>query len=248
MFRLFVLVVLLLVANVGRAQFPKLPSVPSIPTPTLPNIGGTKPNTGPLSADEVVRGLKEALRTGTGIAVKQLNAENGYFGDKLLKILLPAELKRVQGTLQSLPGGNDLMNKLILQMNRAAEKAAIEAQPILTDAITGMTIQDGFQILRGDSVAATTYLRKTTSQAISAKFRPRIQAALEKVGAQQTYTQVMTLYNNVPFVQRVNPDLAGYVTDRALNGLFTKVGREEVRIRKQPAARITELLKRVFGS
>jgi hypothetical protein len=140
------------------------------------------------------------------------------------------------------------MDRLNLQMNRAAEQAAAQARPIFLQAISDLTIQDGWNILRGDSVAATTLLRQRTEQALLQRYRPPVDQALYNAGARQTWQEVMTRYNQVPLVQKVNPDLTGYVTERALVGLFRKVAEEETRIRKMPAARVTDLLRRVFGS
>jgi len=227
----------------GLAQFPKLKP------PALPQVPGVNANAAkPLTEQDVVKGLKEALQRGTETAVSSLNKTDGYLGDALLRIALPEEAERVEQTLRALPGGPALMDRLKVQMNRAAEQAAAQARPIFLQAISDLTIQDGWNILRGDSVAATTLLRERTQQALLQRFRPPIDQALDQVGARQTWQEVMTRYNQVPLVQQVNPDLTGHVTERALIGLFRKVAQEETRIRKLPAARVSDLLRRVFGS
>lgn len=207
----------------------------------LPGLGANLTNT------EIVSGLREALKIGTQNASKKLNITNGFFGNQLIKILLPPEVKQMELTLRQF-GFNKQCDRLILSLNRAAEDAAGKAVPIFVNAITGMNIQDGLNILRGGNNAATDFLRVNTTTALTQAFRPVIQASLGKVGATRYWTDVFTLYNKVAIGKpKVNTDLTAYVTERALAGLFTTVAQEEANIRQNPAAQVTGLLKKVFG-
>lgn len=202
---------------------------------------------GALSNGEIVNGLKEALRIGTQNASGQLNKTNGFFGNQLIKIAMPQEVKKMEATLRSF-GFNKQCDNLILSLNRAAEDAAGKAVPIFVNAITSMNISDGLNILRGGNNAATEFLKRTTTGALSQAFRPVIENSLGKVGATRYWKDVFTLYNKLPITRnKVNTDLTGYVTERALNGLFVTVAKEETNIRQNPAARVNDLLRRVFG-
>ena len=202
---------------------------------------------GNLSQGEVVNGLKEALRIGTQNAAGKLGKTNGFFGNQLIKIMMPQEVKNVETTLRSFGFGKQC-DQVILSLNRAAEDASTKAVPIFENAITSMTIQDGMQILRGGNNAATEYLRRTTTAALTQAFRPVIEQSLGKVGATRYWADIFTIYNRLPITRKkVNTDLTGYVTERALNGLFVTVAQEEAAIRQNPAARVTDLLRRVFG-
>ncbi|MCS7073377.1 MAG: DUF4197 domain-containing protein [Bacteroidia bacterium] len=200
-----------------------------------------------LSNSDIIAGLKEALNVGTNNAVVKLSATDGYFLDRLVKIPFPPEAENAKNVLIQL-GMESTVNDFVLKLNRAAEDAAPEAKQIFLDAILAMTIQDGNAILRGDSIEATRYLQNKTSNQLASLFKPKIQASLEEVGAQQLWADLTSKYNSLPLVQPVNTDLAAYTTDRALAGLFIKVGQEETKIRKDPAARVTDLLKKVFGN
>ena len=140
------------------------------------------------------------------------------------------------------------VDEVVLAINRAAEDAAKSAQPIFVSAITGMNISDALQIVRGKNDAATRYLAKTTTPELRAKFSPVIKSSLDKVDATRLWAELITLYNQIPFVTRQNPDLTAYVTDQAISGLFTMIAKEELKIRQDPVARTTELLKKVFGN
>lgn len=200
-----------------------------------------------LSNSEVIAGLKQALEIGSNNAGNQLSAMNGYFGNQLIKIMMPPEARQVEQTLRSIGMGSEV-DKAILAMNRAAEDAAKKAAPIFVDAIRTITINDGLSILRGGNGAATNYLKGRTNQQLSNAFRPVIENSLKKVDATKYRTQVFTIYNKLPTTRnKVNPDLTGYVTDRALNGLFVTVEQEENKIRQNPSARVTDLLRKVFG-
>lgn len=204
-------------------------------------------NSGGLTNNEIVSGLKQALEIGSNNAGAQLSALNGYFGNQLIKIMMPPEAKKVEQTLRSIGMGAEV-DKAILAMNRAAEDAAKKAAPIFIDAIRTITIQDGMGILRGGNGAATNYLKGRTTQQLTNAFRPVIENSLKKVDATKYWSQVFTIYNRLPTtVNKVNPDLTSYVTERALSGLFITVEQEENKIRQNPSARVTDLLRKVFG-
>jgi hypothetical protein len=209
--------------------------------------GKTGSSSSTLSNTDIVSGLREALTTGAKNASSKLNVANGFFGNSLIKILMPPELKQAETTLRGW-GMGSMVDKLILSMNRSAEDAAGQAVPIFVNAITGMSIQDGLSILQGGNNAATNYLRNTTTAALTTAFRPVIEKSLGKIGTTQLWSQVFTAYNKLPIVRnKINPDLTGYVTGRALNGLFVTIADEETKIRTNPAAQVTDLLKKVFG-
>jgi len=199
----------------------------------------------PLSTEDVAKGLKEALVQGTSKGTSQASQTDGYFKNSLLKILMPPEMQKVDQKLRSL-GMNKLMDDFELSLNRGAEDAAKEAKPIFVNAITSMTIQDAWNILKGEPDAATSYLRKTTGTSLYNAFKPKIQTSLQKVNATKYYTDIITRYNKIPLVEKVNPNLDDYVTNKAIDGLFVLVKQEETNIRQNPAARATDLLKRVF--
>jgi len=210
-------------------------------TNPLAGIGSNVSNT------DVTNGLKEALRIGTQNAAGRLSAVNGFFGNALIKILMPPEAKKVETALRQI-GMGSVVDKAILSMNRAAEDASAKAVPIFVNAITSMSIQDGISILKGGSGAATNYLKMKTTQALTDAFRPVIQNSLGKVGATALWGDVFRIYNQLPTTyNKINPDLTAYVTERALNGLFINIADEENKIRTNPAARVTDLLQKVFG-
>ncbi len=200
-----------------------------------------------LSNGDVVAALRQALEIGAQNSGQKLSALNGYFGNQLIKILMPPEAKKVESTLRSMGMGAQV-DKAILSMNRAAEDAATKAVPIFVNAIKGMSIQDGLSILKGGNGAATNYLKSRTTAALTNAFRPVIENSLNKVNATRYWRDIFTIYNKIPMVQHVNPDLTSYVTERALNGLFVTISEEENKIRMNPAARVTDLLKKVFGA
>lgn len=212
--------------------------------------GGSKGSgtVGNLSNSEIVSGLKEALNVGTKNASSKLSNVNGYFGNQLIKILMPPEAKKIESTLRAVGMGN-VVDKAIMSMNRAAEDAATKSVPIFVNAITSMSIQDGLSILKGGNGAATNFLKAKTTASLTTAFRPVINNSLGKVGATRYWSEMVTVYNKLPTVrQKLNPDLAAYVTERALNGLFVTITEEENKIRSNPGARVTDLLKKVFGA
>ncbi len=201
---------------------------------------------GSLSNEDIVRGLKEALSIGTENSSKILHQPDGFFGNAAIKILMPQEAEKVEKQLRNF-GLGKLVDKAILSMNRAAEDAAGGITGIFWEAIKGMNVSDGYAILKGNNDAATQYLKKSTSSQLINKMRPVISESLAKVNATQYWKDVFTAYNKVS-KNPVNVDLTEYVTEKALNGIFYSVAAEELKIRKDPTAQVTGLLKKVFGS
>jgi len=220
---------------------------------TLQNIGnavvkeatGAK-SSGGLTTAEIVRGLKEALTVGTSNAVANLNRPGAYFTNNILKIKFPSEAQQVASKLRSL-GMNKLVDDFEKSMNTAAEKASVKAKPIFVNAITSMSINDARGILTGGNNAATNYFKSKTKNALRTAFKPEISKALNSVNATKYWSDITSTYNKLPMVTKVNTDLAGYVTDKALDGLFYKVAQEELKIRENPSARVTDILRKVFG-
>jgi hypothetical protein len=196
---------------------------------------------------QIIAGLKEALQVGTNNSVFKANKINGYFGDLRLKIPFPKDAENIKKTLKNIPEGQKLIDTLELKLNRAAEKASLKAKPILINAITHMNISDALNILKGGDNAATLYLKAQTYNDLVLAFKPDIQKSLEDVGAQKAWKDVMSNYNKIPFGKKINTDLAQYTTEKALDGLFILIADEEKNIRKDPVARVTDLLKSVFG-
>jgi len=208
--------------------------------------GGDKNSTNGLSTEEVVSGLKEALTLGAEKSASQLSNMDGFFKNAAIKILLPDEAKKVVETVSRVPGGQKLVDDAILSMNRAAEDAAKSAAPIFVNAIKNMSFADAWNILRGGDSAATKYLREQTTKPLTEAFKPVIEKSLEKVNATQHWNTVFSTYNKFSF-KKINPDLSGYVTDKALEGIFYQLALEEQKIRKDPVAQTSNLLKKVFG-
>jgi hypothetical protein len=215
----------------------------------------------PLSEEEVARGLKEALRKGTEYAVNELSIEDGYYGDPLLRLLLPPEADVVISHIQKIPGGEDLLNDLILRINRSAEEAASEAFPVFTSAIEEMTIVEAFEILSGKENEATDYFKIKSYEQLVSLYEPKLEKALKKdliggISADETWYTLQDLYNTlakslpgkISGMKVVEIDLSLYLTEQALDGIFIKVAQEEKAIRENPLKRVNDLLKRVFGS
>lgn len=213
----------------------------------ISNAGGALGGEAPLTTDEVANGLKEALIKGISNGADVASQMDGYFKNEAIKILFPPDVKRVEEKLRQIGLGNEV-DKFVMTLNRGAEDAAKEAKPIFISAIRSMTIDDAWAILKGDQDAATQYLKRTTSAQLKQKFSPVIQNSLDKVNATKYYTDLVNTYNKVPFVEDVNPDLNDYATDKAIEGLFVMVAKEEKEIRQDPLARTTDLLKRVFAA
>ena len=200
----------------------------------------------PTSA-EIAMGLKEALTIGISKGSDQLSQEDGYYQNDLYKILLPAEARKVTDKLKIIPGFKDVEEVIVRRLNRAAEDAAKSAKPIFVNAIKQMTFQDALGILMGEQNAATAYLESSTYQPLYDSFQPEIVKSLDKMNALSYWETAVTAYNKIPFVDAVNPKLDDYVTKEALDGLFDMVSKEEMAIRTDPAKRVSDLLKKVFG-
>lgn len=198
-----------------------------------------------LDDSTVISGLKEALSIGTENAVKNVSQIDGYFGNQFIKILMPEKIRRVSEIL-SAAGFQKEVDDFILSMNRAAETAAPRATAYFVDSIKEMTFEDARTILNGGDTAATDYFRDKTSGKLYDEFRPVISSSMNEVGGTRSYKQMMGSYESIPFVEKQSIDLDHYVTEKALEGLFYMVGEEEKKIRTDPAARVTDLLKKVF--
>jgi hypothetical protein len=199
-----------------------------------------------LSADDIAGGLKEALLRGAQTGTTRLSTPGGFLENAALKIIMPQEAQKIEATLRRL-GFNQLVDDMIVSMNLAAEDACKTAIPIFTTAIREMTITDGINILRGSDTAATSFLRTKTNTALAQSFSPIIKASLDKVNATRNWEKIITTYNSIPLIGRkMNPDLVGYVTDKSLSGIYTEIASQEKDIRANPAARTTDLLRKVF--
>ncbi|QWX82781.1 DUF4197 domain-containing protein [Cellulophaga sp. HaHaR_3_176] len=206
----------------------------------LPQSGGA------IGNDQIASGLREALDLGIEKQVTKLTQENGFFGNDLVKILLPEDLQKVDNALRKI-GLDNLADEGLKVLNRAAEDAVKEATPIFVNAVKGITFSDAKQILLGGDNAATTYLTSTTETELYTSFSPVIKNSFEKVGADKVWSNLITKYNNIPFVNQVNPDLTDYVTQEALKGVYTMIAVEEKEIRTKTASRTTTLLQKVFA-
>ena len=215
----------------------------------------------PLTQNEIVAGLKEALITGANNSAAILGATDGYYKDELVKIMLPPEAGVIVDNVRKIPGGERYVEDALLHINRAAEDAAKEAAPIFVSSIKSMTISDALGILKGDDNAATQYLRKTTYNQLFELYRPKIKSSVEKelvggISTKESWDTLTGKWNTVANsvagqfagLKPVNTELEDYLTQKALDGLFLKIANEEKQIREDPAARVTTLLKRVFGS
>ena len=201
---------------------------------------------GTLSNEDIAAGLRQALDNGINKQVSKLAIEDGFFKNELVKIVLPAELQKVDKTLRDIGLGN-LADQGLKVLNRAAEDAVKEATPIFVNAVKSITFADAKNILLGAENAATEYLKNGTSEALYDKFSPVIENSFSKVGADQIWQNLINKYNTIPFVQKVNPDLTDYVTGEALKGVYTMIGVEEKEIRTKVSSRTTDLLKKVFA-
>ena len=195
---------------------------------------------------DISGGLKEALNNGVANQVSKLTATDGFFRNEAVKILLPAELQKVDKTLRTL-GMSKLADEGLKAINRTAEDAVKEATPIFVDAIRNMSFTDARNILMGNESAATSYLQSATTTALYGKFNPVIKNSFTKVGADKIWENLINRYNTIPLVTKVNPDLTDYVTNQALNGVFKMITVEEKKIRTDLNARTSNLLKQVFA-
>ena len=195
---------------------------------------------------KLLQHLKQALTIGTQNSTSKLSAVDGFFANAAIKILMPPEAQNVEKTLRRF-GLGSLVDKTVLSLNRAAEDAAKSATPIFVNAIKQMTISDAIGILKGGDFAATNYFKQKTTAALTQAFSPVISKSLNKVDATKYWSDVFTAYNRFS-TKPVETDLTAYVTQKAIDGIFYQVGLEEQKIRKDPAARVTDLLKQVFGN
>jgi hypothetical protein len=215
----------------------------------------------PLTNAEIVGGLKDALLIGADSSITHLSAINGYLKDQAVKILLPPEAKNITDHISRLPGGAKLVDDVIIRINRAAEDAAKGAKPIFVNSVKEMTFADGLQILRGPDNAATSYFRQKTSQQLAELYRPKVRESLNKglvagISTQQSWNELTTNWNKlagstvgqIAGFKKVDVKLEDYILQQALNGLFLKIEEREKDIRTNANARVTNLLKRVFGS
>ncbi len=209
-------------------------------------IGVVAPQSGP-DESQVAGGLKEALTIGTGNAVSLVSVTDGFFANQAIRILIPDKIQKVADVLGKV-GYQKQVDEFVLSMNRAAEKAAPQAKSIFVESIKEMTIEDAKQILNGGDTAATDFFKGKTSGRLSEAFKPIISSSMNDVGATRKYKEMMGEYTALPFTSAESVDLDQYVTNKSLDGLFYMVGEEEKKIRTDPAARVTDLLKTVFGS
>ena len=207
-------------------------------------VGNNKPG---LSNDEVIKGLKEALTIGSKNSSDLASKVGGYYNNPSIKIPFPPEAKDMEQTLRNLGMGKQV-DEFITTLNRAAEDAAKKSAPIFADAVRNMSITDGINILKGGDNAATNYLKQATTAQLEMQFKPVVRESIDRVKLTKYWKPLATKYNKLPMVKKVNPDLEGYITQKAIEGLFFLVAQEEYKIRKDPLARVTELLKKVFGS
>jgi len=210
---------------------------------TKGNTTGEKP----LSNEEVISGLKDALTIGTNNSTAIASKADGYYKNPALFIPFPPEAQKVKDYAAK-AGMSEQVNKFEETLNRAAEEAAKDAAPVFVAAVKGMTVGDGFAILKGADNAATSYLKDKTTIELTQKFTPIVQAAIDKVQLTKYWNPLVTNYNKIPLIQKQNPDLTAYVTGKAMEGLFKLIADEELKIRKDPVARVTDILKKVFGN
>jgi len=211
----------------------------------LQQVAAQLPQAGISNAD-IAAGLKEALDKGIDQQVTKLTATDGFYKNQMVKILLPAELQKVDKTLRDI-GLSSLADEGLKMMNRAAEDAVKEATPIFVSAVKNMTFNDAKNILLGADNSATSYLQSSTTSQLYTKFNPVIKSSFSKVGADKVWKNIITQYNKVPLVQKVNPDLTDYVTNKALEGVFKMIAVEEKEIRNNINERTSVLLKKVFA-
>ena len=205
---------------------------------------------GGLSNADVVAGLKEALNKGAEESVSLASVVDGFNANERIRIPFPPEAEKMKNTLKAIGMERDV-KEFELTLNRAAESAVKEAVPVFVDAIKGMSVADGFAILKGPDNAATTYLKDNTTATLTTKFRPIVEKATKAVALAGYWTPLANGYNRASAItggKAVDPDLDAYVTQRAIDGLFVLIADEELKIRQDPAARTSDLLRRVFGA
>ena len=208
----------------------------------------TNGNASGITQGDAASAIKEALSNGIKTGVNKVSAADGYFGNPDIKIPMPSEANVVEEGLRSI-GQGQLVDKAILQINRSAEQAAPQATQIFLNSISQMNINDALSIVNNQQQdAATQYLKRTTTDQLVAAFKPTIKKVLDETKTTAVWSEVMNVYNRIPFVSPVNTDLPDYVTHKALDGLFFMIAKEEAKIRKDPAGQASEIIKKVFGS
>ena len=212
----------------------------------IENMPPMESGSGIPSNFEIAQGLKAALEKGTLEGVSELSKPGGYLKKEMYKIYFPENAQKAEKTLRDIGLGNEV-DRLVASLNEAAENAVTEAKPLFVSAIKEMTFSDVKEILFGADTAATSYLKRKTSMGLHQRFEPHIQQSLNQVNATKYWSDIMTQYNKIPFVEKVETDLANYVTNRAIAGLFLKIAEEEMAIRENPQERTSTLLKKVFG-
>ncbi len=232
-----IIMLLLFVPLIATAQLSQLKKITKIKVPKITNLA---------TIPDISAGLKEALNNGIAKQVSKLTAEDGFYKNDLVKIVLPSELQKVDKTLRSL-GLASLAEEGLKVLNRAAEDAVKEATPIFVDAVKNMTFTDAKTILMGNENAATAYLQTATSTALYDKFSPVISTSLNKVNADKIWEQIITKYNSIPLVKKVTPNLKDYVTKETMKGVFGMVAVEEKEIRVNLKARTSPLLQSIFA-
>jgi Protein of unknown function (DUF4197) len=206
------------------------------------------PNSLGVTEAEAADGIRQALQQGTDQGVSVLNRQDGFFGNNTYRLFLPDDAIKIEKALRTIGMGSQV-DRAILQINRAAEDAVGYATPIFVNAIKEMTIADALNIVQGESNAATNYFRQKTRDQLIAAFSPVVERSLVKMDATRYYSEIVTLYNNIPTtIKKMNPDLTSYVVDKATMALFDQIEKEEANIRANPGARTTQILKKVFGS
>lgn len=245
--KIFVLLSLVLISQLGCAQgfkgiLKKATGNDSTLNKTIDKFGGTQ-----LSNDDIISGLKEALKVGTENGTQKISSLDGFFKDAAIKVLMPDEAKKVEDKLRAIGLGSQV-DVAILSMNRAAEDACKSAAPIFVNAIKQMSFADALSILKGGDFAATNYLKNKTTSSLTTAFRPIVETSLNKVDATKHWSTIITTYNKIPFTSKINPDLAAFVTEKALFGIFYQISLEEQKIRKNPLARTSDILKKVFSN
>ena len=200
-----------------------------------------------ITEQEAAQGIREALDQGVGRGINLLNKQDGFFGNQAYKLLMPPDAQKIETTLRDL-GMGGMVDRAILQINRAAEDAVGFARPIFVDAIRDMSIMDALNIVKGSRDAATQYFRQKTTEKLIAAFSPVIKQSLDKFQATKYYSDVVNTYNRFPTtLNKINPDLPSYVVGRSVDALFDQIAKEEANIRSNAGARSTEILKKVFG-
>jgi hypothetical protein len=232
-----IIMLLLFVPIIATAQLGQLKKIGNIKVPKIPKL---------TTVPDISAGLKEALNNGITKQVTKLTAEDGFYKNDLVKILLPTELQKVDRTMRSL-GMASLADEGLKVLNRAAEEAVKEATPIFVDAVKNMNFTDAKTILMGNENAATKYLETATSSALYDKFSPIIATSLNKVKADKIWEQMINKYNSIPLVKKVSPDLKDYVTKETMKGVFNMVAVEEKEIRVNLKARTSPLLQSIFA-